>query len=185
MSLFSFISRRRSRSDDTLAKDDNSHVEQQQHENRKWCVGKWTQRVAIVVLTLFGLFLLFQCLRRQMFRFSKAEIRHARRCVRSSTQSLMIAQQSNSPVVSLIYTTYALAYLTMAQDVLPDRDLLTRMSGVDIGQLLHALEKEQLKQQQKIHTQCPSLQPDGIYTVMNQWMGRAEPTTTVTKGSVV
>lgn len=104
-------------------------------------------------------------------RYTRDTVRHVRNYIQSSTQSAAIARQSTNPVIALMHINYAVAYANAARDLVMSKEDIARMTGVKIDELLHMLKREQMQYQRAIHSQCPTLQPDGAYAVATGWIG--------------
>ena len=102
-------------------------------------------------------------------RYSPKFVSNVRSLVRYATQWATTSQQDENPLLSLTHINYALSYAYVARKLVPSKEV-ERIVNVNLDELIFLLEEEQLIAIQKIHAQCPSLQPNGVFAANTGWL---------------
>jgi hypothetical protein len=90
-------------------------------------------------------------------------IQHCRRLVKQALHFHNIAKQDSLPLIALNHANFALAYARVAKSLSNDPKDISRISKVNINQLIRLLEKDHELRMQQIKKKCPTLK-SGNYT---------------------
>lgn len=125
--------------------------------------------VGVIVVTL-ALALLSKVNEKETRRYSPRFVRNLRTLVGQAAQWSTVAEQDHNPVLALMHVNTALAQGNVARRLVPHGEV-RRLTGVDIDELIYALEQEQQNAMRRINQGCPSLQPEGAFVTHTGWLG--------------
>jgi hypothetical protein len=92
--------------------------------------------------------------------YSPEFINHCQRLVKQALHFHNVAKQDRLPLVALIHANQALSYARIAKSLTQQPKDITRISKVNINQLIRLLEDDQELRMQNIRKKCPTLKAD-------------------------
>lgn len=99
------------------------------------------------------------------------ESRALKDLVKSSAQWNARAQQDTNPLIGLMNSNYAMAYLNVARSVGSDADI-EKSTGAAVDELLKEVEATQSRAMQKLTMACPAMTPQGLSAVHTGWLSK-------------
>jgi hypothetical protein len=91
--------------------------------------------------------------------------------VKSSAQWNARAQQDTNPLIGLMNSNYAMAYLNVARSLGSDTDIEKHTSAA-VDELLKEVEGTQSRAMQKLTMACPAMTPQGLAAVHTGWLSK-------------
>jgi hypothetical protein len=91
--------------------------------------------------------------------------------IKSAAQWNSRASQDSNPLIALMNSNYAMAYLNVARSIGSDADI-ERYTNAAVDELLKDLEGTQSMSIQKITTSCPKVTPHGLAAVHTGWLSK-------------
>lgn len=101
--------------------------------------------------------------------YSKSFSNKLRSVVRQASQWHVTAKQDSNPLLSLMHSTYAVAYANLARAFASD-EVIERITGLKISELMYYLNEDQQLAMQSLVTLCPSAKPEGVYAIGSGWL---------------
>jgi len=89
--------------------------------------------------------------------------------IKSSAQWKTRSQQDANPIIGLMNSNYAMAYLNVARSIGSDADI-EKTTGAAIDELLKDIETTQTNSIQKLSISCPIVAPSGLAAVHTGWL---------------
>ena len=90
---------------------------------------------------------------------------------KSAAQWNTRSMQDANPLIALMNSNYAMAYLNVARSIGSDSDI-ERHTHVAVDELLKDIESAQSSAIQRITMACPSVTPQGLAAVHTGWMSK-------------
>lgn len=125
----------------------------------KWILGAF---VIVIVLWIFS---------QNKNKRNALESRALKDLVKSSAQWNARAQQDTNPLIGLMNSNYAMAYLNVARSVGSDADI-EKSTGAAVDELLKEVESTQSRAMQKLTMACPAMTPQGLSAVHTGWLSK-------------
>lgn len=94
--------------------------------------------------------------------YSKTFLRQVQNITRDATNSSEASEQDKNPLIGLLNITSALAYLKAARKFATDRDI-TRITGLNMDELMGHLEDRQQALMHTIGSTCPAIRSSGVF----------------------
>ena len=128
-------------------------------------------KVALIVLVVVLLLALLSKWSGDSHRYPRHIVNKVKSLVQESVRWSVTSTQDSNGILSLMHSTYAIAYLNVARHLVPDKDIV-RMVGIQPPELLHDIQEKQNAAIQMICKECPQLQPSsGKFTSQTGWLG--------------
>ena len=89
--------------------------------------------------------------------------------IKSSAQWKTRALQDTNPLIGLMNSNYAMAYLNVARSIGSDADI-EKNTGASIDELLKDVETTQSNAIQKLSSNCPTVTPNGLAAAHTGWL---------------
>jgi len=97
--------------------------------------------------------------------YSPQFIKHCQRLVKQALHFHSVAKQDKLPLVALLHANQALSYARIAKSLTSNPKDLSKISKVNITQLIRLLEEDLEIRQRNIKKVCPSLKADNYRPV--------------------
>jgi hypothetical protein len=91
--------------------------------------------------------------------------------VKSSAQWNARAQQDTNPLIGLMNSNYAMAYLNVARSLGSDSEI-ERHTSAAVDELIKEVEGTQSRAMQKLTMACPAMTPQGLAAVHTGWLSK-------------
>jgi len=91
--------------------------------------------------------------------------------IKSAAQWNTRATQDSNPIIALMNSNYAVAYLNVARSLGSDAEI-ERVTGISIDTFLQDLESTQAGALQKMTNGCPNVTPQGLAVVHSGWIAK-------------
>lgn len=92
-----------------------------------------------------------------------------KRLVKEAARWSTVSEQDSNPMMRMLHSTYAVAYVNVARMMADDKDI-EKMAHVRIDELTSQVRKRQQQAVQAIGTHCPSVVPEGQYALYTGWL---------------
>ena len=102
--------------------------------------------------------------------YPRYTLRRIKSLLRDAVHWNATSMQDGNPLLALIHSTYAIAYLNTARHIVSDKDI-ERVTGVQPRELMFELQQYNDTLVKKVVTQCPALKPPGgSFAVHTGWV---------------
>ena len=135
---------------------------------------RWGQAAAYAVAAVLFLTLLSKWTFDADKTYPRYVLRSIRSLLRDAVHWNATSMQDGNPLLALIHSTYAIAYLNTARHMVSDKDI-ERVMGIQPRELMFELQQHNDSLVKKVVTQCPALKPPGgNFAVHTGWVGGSE-----------
>ena len=117
-------------------------------------------RTACIVVGTVGALSLLSRVTAKPTGYTPEFISHCQRLIRQALHFNSVAKQDRLPLVALNHANYALAYARIAKSLTSNPKDISKISKVNINQLIRLLEDDQQLRMRNIKKKCPTLKAD-------------------------
>jgi hypothetical protein len=123
------------------------------------CSGNYTSSVLVVCMCI-GVFIISFVSCKCVTRYPTYTLDKVSDLIQDSIRWSEVADQDTNPVIALIHSTYALAYLNVSRKLVCDTDI-EKISNLHAGELHKDIKYKQDRITQRLFKKYPKLRPNG------------------------
>ncbi|QHN71285.1 hypothetical protein [Mollivirus kamchatka] len=131
----------------------------------------WLVPVLAVAVLAVGLVLLCFALAKSSTEQRRLDAMEKTMCglVSKSARDMMLSAQDSNPTLAVLHANSALTQAQVVQRFMPPA-LVAKRTGVDIDELVEALQAQQLHAMRSLYAACPASQPEGVFAAATGWI---------------